>query len=236
MKKYLLALFAILVFVPATLFAKEDKRVKVYIFEAGGCPYCEMETEYLKGLDSYNKKFVIVSKQLYIDHVDFKKGKDYDLGVKVATAFNEAGFENAAYDGTPFVVISDLYAVAGYSEDLEDIIEEAYEEGDKDAVSCIKDGKEDCIRAINTEKLDPSPSKELNSKSGLVIAILAGVALVGAVIYIVKNRNNETEEVEEEKPAKKTTTVKKTATKKATTKKPAAKKTTTKKTTKTTKK
>ena len=32
------------------------KKVKVYLFEAGGCPYCEAEEEYLKSLSS-DKEF-----------------------------------------------------------------------------------------------------------------------------------------------------------------------------------
>ena len=228
MKKLFVALLTILLFIPAVVFA--EGKVKVYIFEAGGCPYCEMEVEYLKGLSSYNKKFEIVRKELYVDHVDWKQGKDYKLGVKVATAFNDAGFEDAAYTGTPFVVISDLYAVAGYSEDLEDIILEAYEEGDKDAVSCIKAGKGDCVRPINTEEL-PDKAEKTNSKGGVVIAILAGVALIGVIVYVFKNRSTtivEEKEIIEEAPKK--AAVKKTAPKKTTTKKTPTKKATTKKT------
>ena len=218
MKKILLTLLVVFLFVPFFVCAKSDKKddkVKVYIFEAGGCPYCEMEVEYLKGLESYNKKFTIVKKELYVDHVDWKEGKDYKLGVKVATAFNEAGFEDAAYTGTPFVVISDLYAAATYSEDLEDIILEAYEEGDKDAVSCINKGKEDCIRPINTEDL-PNTVPTEETKGAWVIALFGGIALIATIVYVFKTRRNNKEEVEEEvKPVKKEP-VKKTPVKKTT--------------------
>ena len=114
MKKFLLILFTLLFMLPLTIFAdgEEKAKVKVYVFEAGGCPYCEAQTEYLKGLDGYNKKFEIVSKELYVDHVEWAEGKDYDLGVKVANAFLNAGFKDASYKGTPFVVISDMYAAA----------------------------------------------------------------------------------------------------------------------------
>ena len=124
-KRILVIILAIVAFIPFV--SAKDKKVKVYMFEAGGCPYCEAQEEYLKGLESYNKKFELIKKELYVDHVDWKEGKDYELGVKVANSFQEAGFENASYEGTPFVVISDLYAVAGYSESLEDIINEAYD-------------------------------------------------------------------------------------------------------------
>ena len=118
-------------------------KVKVYIFEAGGCPWCERQKEYLKGLESYGKKFVIVTKELYVDHINWQEGKDYELGKKVAEAFNEAGFADATYNGTPLVIISDLYAASAYSESLEKYINQAYELKDKDIVSCLAE-KDDC--------------------------------------------------------------------------------------------
>ena len=60
--------------------AKE--KVKVYIFEAGGCPYCKLQEDYLKGLDSYNKKFEIVNKELYIDHIDWQRENITNLELK----------------------------------------------------------------------------------------------------------------------------------------------------------
>ena len=64
MKKILnlIVFFLVIGIVPVS--AKE--KVKVYIFEAGGCPYCEAEIEYLEGLDSYGEKFEIVRKELYV--------------------------------------------------------------------------------------------------------------------------------------------------------------------------
>ena len=95
---------------------------------------------------NYNKKFEIIQKELYKDHVDWEKGKDYDLGAKVAKAFNDAGFKDASHEATPFVIISDLYAASEYNTSLESIIDKAYEQGDKDIVSCISSGKNNCIK------------------------------------------------------------------------------------------
>jgi glutaredoxin len=146
--------------------------VKVYIFGAGGCPWCEKEEEYLKALDSYGVKFEIVDKELYVDHVDWAQGADYKLGKTVAETFLDAGFENASYQGTPFVVISDIYAAAAYSEDLETYINQAYEEGDQDAVSCIEAGNENCIRANAT-------SAEEESSDTAIIIIIAVIIIGG---------------------------------------------------------
>ena len=151
MKKYLISLLTLFL-IPLTVLAKDNDKVKVYLFEAGGCPYCEMEMEYLEGLDSYNEKFVIVEKELYVDHNDWAPGEDFITGAKVAMAFNDAGFEKAGYNGTPFVVISDLYAASNYSASLESVINDAYEKGDKDVVSCIEKGKDKCLSGYKDSK------------------------------------------------------------------------------------
>ena len=245
MKKVVTFLLTVLLCIPFVVFAEEEKaKVKVYLFESGGCPCCEAEREYLEGLDSYNKKFEIVSKELYIDHIDWEEGKDYDLGVQVAEEFNKAGFKDASYKGTPFVVISDIYGAATYSTDLERYIDKAYEEGDRDAVSCIMAGQDDCVRFNEEEESDSSNQ----IKGGAVILVLGGMLLVGAFAYIYANKKKSSraivddfEEDKEEKPLKKESTkvVTKTekeknkssnkTTKTKTTKKPTTKKPTTKK-------
>ena len=213
MKRFIIFVMAFLLMVGVV---NADSKVKVYMFEAGGCPYCEAEEEYLKGLEGYGKKFELVKKELYVDHVDWKQGKDYELGKKVAEAFNEAGFEDASYEGTPFVVISDLYAAAAYNTELEDIINLAYEEEDRDVVKCIKNGgtAAECIRSDIVSNLSATASKAAESKAGIVIAIIGGLALVGVVVFLVTKQSNDmVEEVKEEKPKR---TVKRTTTKKTT--------------------
>ena len=231
MKKFLTILFLALFMVCKV---NAEEKVKVYMFEAGGCPYCEQEEEYLKGLEGYGTKFELIKKELYVDHVDWEKGADYELGKKVAETFANKGFEDASYEGTPFVVISDLYAAASYNTELEGFINSAYEEGDKDAVSCIKDGKEDCVRQNQNSIEDLSADVSSSSKGGIILAVVAGVILIGAIIYVVKNKSDEEEEKEEKEEIKEEVKeevkeVKKVA-KKTTTKKPTTKKTTTKKT------
>ena len=188
MKKLFLSLIiGIMVLLPVSV--KADEKVKVYIFEAGGCPYCELEEEYLEGLDSYGEKFEIIKKELYIDHIDWEQGKDYELGYRVATAFNQAGFENASYQGTPFVVISDLYAAAAYSQNLETVINTAYEQGDKDVVSCIAEGRENCLEGVVTPTDPIVPTDEKEDNSDLVTIIILGVVVVGIVVLVIFARN-----------------------------------------------
>lgn len=188
MKKILLTFFALFCFIPFVSAKKEP--VKVYIFEAGGCPYCEAQIEYLEGLSSYEKEFVIVKKEAYVDHVDWEQGKDYELAKNVAEAFKKAGFEDATHQATPFVVISDLYAAAAYNTNLEETIKEAYEKGDKDIVKCIENGKDNCLK-----HLTKSSDSASGSVSVTVTIVICTLAL--AILYIVKS-NKDTEKVIEQ--------------------------------------
>ena len=180
-KKLLSVLFTLLLLIPLGINAEEKEKVKVYIFEAGGCPYCEAEVEYLKGLEGYNKTFTIEIKELYVDHVDWKPGKDYDLGVKVANGFLNVGFTDASYQGTPFVVISDLYAASAYSTSLESVINEAYEKGDKDIVSCYADGKEDCLNHLAKEDNKVTDNDSATGANTWVVVVM-GLLVIGTII------------------------------------------------------
>jgi glutaredoxin len=156
MKKILLTITIILFSVfTISVKAEEKEKVKVYVFEAGGCPFCERELDYLKSLSSYGEKFEVIEKELYIDHIKWEEGKDYVLGRDVAIAFSEKGFYKAAYNSTPFVVISDIYASSGYNENLEEIINKAYEEGDRDIVGCYEKDLDVCkIRKAESGPFD----------------------------------------------------------------------------------
>ena len=230
MKKVLLLVLAFIAFVGVTN-VKAAEKVKVYIFEAGGCPYCEAEIEYLKGLSSYNEKFEIVTKELYVDHVDWAQGADYELGKTVAEAFLSAGFEQASYMGTPFVVISDLYAAAAYSENLENYINLAYEQGDKDVVSCYANGGNNCLEGADPNVVVPDTAKDDKKEVEVITTIVLLLIIAGSITLVVytgkKNAEAESydhyvKEKKEEKvenEVKKTSTTKKAPVKKATNKK-----------------
>ena len=151
--------------------APDSKRVKVYIFGAKDCTWCEKEKEYLKGLASYGKKFEIVEKELLVISTQ-QRGEDYELGEKVANEFFSKGFTKASVNGTPFVIISDIYATTGYNTNLETIIDKAYDEGDKDAVSCIANNGKKCVR-----------SKTKITETIVVVTVL--VVLVGGIAGLV---------------------------------------------------
>ena len=181
MKKLLVTIITIICILPIAVNAKS--KVKVYIFEAGGCPACEAQMEYLQGLDSYNEKFEIVEKELYVDHVDWENGKDYDLGKTVAEAFLAADpvkFKDATYQATPFVVVSDVYASAGYNSSLETVIDEVYEEGDKDIVKCYEKGKTDCLDHLKEES-----TSNFNSAGLIITSVICTIVLI--VCYLIKS-------------------------------------------------
>lgn len=200
-KRSLILIFCLMVMLPTCVFAAKKKDlVNVYVFEAGGCGACSAELEFLKGLDTYNKEFRIVEKELYESVSTWAEGKDYKLGVSVANLFYNQGFTDAGYTATPFVVVSDLYAATGAnrSNEFAKVIEQAYDEGDKDVVACVEDGKDDCLSkdaepviaptattstttAANAGNQDGSPS------NGLVLLVLVGIVVI---IILLARKNN----------------------------------------------
>ena len=183
MKKFLFSLIAIL-FVPMLVFADGEENpnnnlVKVYIFEAGGCSACEAQLNYLQQMESYNQKFQVVVKELYVDNKSWALGADYELGQKVVNYYKKALGFNANYNETPLVVISDLYASNGANPNLESVIDKAYEEGDKDIVACLERDGEECQVPKTTIKI-------------LAIVGVLGVSILvfGAIAGFTVNKDN----------------------------------------------
>lgn len=178
-------IFYILIVISMFLITKVDakEKVKVYIFEAGGCPYCEAEIEYLEKLPSYNEKFEIIRKETYIDHIEWEEGKDYDLTVKVVDIFKDAGFNEVSYHGTPLIIISNIYASSTYSTELESIIDYAYENGDVDVVSCIEKNENNCLKDDTT--YDEEKTQNENNSNDLFMYILISIILVTLVIVLL---------------------------------------------------
>ena len=156
----------------------QDQMVKVYVFHAPDCSVCIQEFQYLEGLESYNKKFTIEKKELFASIHEGTLGSDYNLGVKVAAVFNKAGFRSVSTNATPLIIISDVYAENAYNDQLESIINQVYEEGDKDVVGCIAAGKENCIE----EKKFKLSSKAIIILSVSLVAVVAIIVSLGLVM------------------------------------------------------
>ena len=113
----------------------------------------------------------------------FIRDKDFQLGYDTAEAFTNAGIPTEL-DGTPFVVISDLYASTGYNPDLESIIDQAYEEGDKDVVACVEAGNDNCVAsAVNTSSNAYSSSEGEESNTWVIITCF----IILMLTYIIKS-------------------------------------------------
>jgi glutaredoxin len=197
MKKFLTILFLALFMVCKV---NAEEKVKVYMFEAGGCPYCEQEEEYLKGLEGYNKTFELVKKEAYIDHIEWKQGKDYELSQKASELFESLGYGEYKTRGyhlnqsTPFIVISGTYAAVGYNQDLGNVINEIAKAGDKDVIGCLEDGKKDCDKLVT--KIENETSDEIegtlkdnatSTKKDNTVAAVAICSAVIVVVYLVKS-------------------------------------------------
>ena len=190
MKKFLSLAIAMICCLP--LFVSAADKVKVYVFFAGGCPACEAQMEYLEGLDGYNKTFEVIEKELYIDHIDWKQGADYDLGVKVADAFYAAGYD-ATVQATPLVVISDSYAVNSYNPNLETVINQVAETGDKDIVGAIEAGRTDytipVIERVDNDTTNTGTTSNASLGSNNMVVVLSAIisTIVIVAVYLVKS-------------------------------------------------
>lgn len=207
--KYLL-LSLMLILLPLGVNAESETEdvkepVKVYMFEAGGCPWCEQQQNYFESLDGYGEKFVVIHEEMYIDHIDYEPGADYDLGNNVSKAFQNAKISNTeAFGGTPYVVISDVYAMSGFNESLETVIDQVYENGDKDVVGCIAEGRDDCLPGVAVKKV---------STKAIVIAVASAAVIVVAIVVLnnqmnkainVNDVSKEKTKEEKKEPTKKT--------------------------------
>ncbi len=179
MKKIIFGILLIILSFNEVVLAQENDLVKVYVFiTKEGCIYSKQQIEYLKRMDSYGKKFIIVEKELYVDTSSWKRGKDFDLAKRVSTAFKKIGFNQANYIGTPFIVIGDLYAAMTDARDLENVIEEAYKVGDKDVVGCFERNNKDCLDVKTNDK-------NLNL---VWIIVLVSILIIFVPFMILKNK------------------------------------------------
>ena len=163
---------------------QKKEKVTVYVFSASGCPFCEEQMTYLKNLDTYGKEFTIVEKELYIDHISWEKGKDYDLAKKVETEMSTI-LNGVVIDGTPFVIVENIYAKTGLNTNLEDYIHRAYLRGTQvDVVKCLEENGTNCVKEKETNKeKDYLPVRIIET-----ITIIAGIGLITGFVYILKKK------------------------------------------------
>ena len=114
MKKSLLFIITLLMFLPLSVFAKD--KIKVYFFHGDGCPHCaEAEEKLIPELEKM-KDVEVISLEVYYNE------KNSKLLSEVVEKYN-------ASSGIPFIVIGDAYTV-GYNSGTNDIIEKITSKAD----------------------------------------------------------------------------------------------------------
>ena len=183
-------MFLLVVFIASPEIAKKTK-VKVYVFGAEGCPFCDSQIDYLSHLDGLDKKFEIVKKELYIDHIDWIPGADYNLAHKVEDLYKDNNYQynekgenqNVDITGTPYVVISNIYAGTGYNKNLESVINIAYNRGHVDVVDCLSKGGTNCFEGEPLTFKDYLPIRLVE-----ILVILTGIYMLVILISIIKKK------------------------------------------------
>ncbi len=177
MKKINKILLVMVVLFIGLLNVKAEEKVKVYVFGSNGCPHCTAQREYLTNLNKTNNKFEMVYYEL--------DSQAASLCQAVASKFYEKGYANASCQYTPMVIVGSKYAQTGNNENLEVVINQAYEEQQPDIVKCVQNNQGNCDSLI----YDLFPDKEeidMTTKVFLAVVILGGAGYFLAKKYKTK--------------------------------------------------
>ena len=109
MKKLLLVLLFVFMFLPVGVFA--EGKVNVYLFRGDGCPHCEEFNKFIHGIDGYENKVMVQ------DYEVWGNEKNYKMMEKIAKMRKEE------VEGVPYIIIGDK-AWVGYSSDMNKEIED----------------------------------------------------------------------------------------------------------------
>lgn len=178
MKKIRLLIIGLLLLIPfmvcqTNAFAKENKKVNVYMFRGEGCPHCEEAIEWFENTlnkdNEYSEKYELVKYEVWYNE------ENNELMSEVA---NELGTEAS---GVPFIVIGDKY-FSGFSStespaEIKAAIDEYYNNSDyQDIVKAVKSGS-----SIKKEK-------ENSSILPIVIISAAAIVVVIGLIFFTKEK------------------------------------------------
>lgn len=185
MKKF--TLFVLLICILGlSVKAQDNDLVKVYVFVSKNGFYSDLSEEAiksLKGLESYGKKFEIIEKEAYVYSSKFgdaEDGKDLELFKKVIAVYNEAGFDYT-YTQTPTAIVSDEF-IPGVDLDFVDkVVNDAYENGDKDLVGCIDRGENDC----SVQEKETNNTKADILKKILIFIVIFFILMACFIIYFI---------------------------------------------------
>ena len=148
-----------------------EEKVKVYLFEGDGCPYCEKAQEFFKNEigNDYKDKFELVEYEVWYNEENAALLQDV-----AATLGQEV-------QGVPFIVIGEE-VFPGYSSEMNEDIKKAIEK------EFTADTKYDVLK--NLGKAGTSiGSKSSNSTVVILSLAIIVVGIAGLLIYAKKTVN-----------------------------------------------
>ena len=175
--KYLVLLLLMILIVPFSVFAEEEKKedskeVKVYFFRGEGCSHCAEANEWFKSIeDEYGDRFEIVDYETWYDE------DNSELMQKIAKARGE---EDRA-TGVPYIIIGDKSWV-GFADDYK---EEIKSQIDTEYGKEIKD-RYDVMELMGNVKKDEDKSSDVVA----LIIILLIIGGIGFGIYKAREKTN----------------------------------------------
>ena len=156
MKKFLVVLCLIIMFIPGFVKAETKEPIDIYIFHGDGCPHCAEAFEFFESIeDDYGKYFTLHQYEVW------HSASYHDLLVKVA---EEMGTKSADV-GVPYIVIGEKVFL-GYSKSYNEKI-----------ISAIQlEYNKDVDKRIN--KVKPIIAEQENSLKTIFTGITAGTVLL----------------------------------------------------------
>lgn len=163
-----------------TNYSENDKQITIYMFRGQGCSFCKSFLKYLNSItDEYGKYFKLESYETWHD------AKNDELMNEVGT------FLNKPAKGVPYIIIGDEVFegyIADFNEDIEDAIEDAYNEKNR------YDVLEEMKKASSEESKPVSSSNNLIWN--IIIAIVCTVSVIAVSVYQHKKINDRLDNIE----------------------------------------
>ena len=194
LKRIFILVFALMLVVPFSVFAEEEKKdpVKVYLFHGSTCPHC-LET--IEWFDSIEEE--------YGDYFDLIKFEVWEH--QTNAEFMQVVAEKMGDDagGVPYMVVGKYSFPNGFAPDspvdesgktmAEDMIEKIMDTYDDENRVDVMDGLDMPEPDKEEKKKDPKEEKKEKEKKDAVVGIVSVVIIGGVVALAVLTRKNNEE-------------------------------------------
>lgn len=166
--KLFIVLLMALAFLPMGVFAKEDKKVNLYLFRGEGCPHCQEAEEFFDSIkDEYGKYYNLVDYEVWYNEDNAK------LMEKVAKYFDQE------VSGVPYIIIGSK-TWSGYTSEYD---KEIKAEIKSEYAKTVSD-RTDVIKEVKNNKTNSKKS----SGSDVVALIIIVIVVCGAIFGVIKLR------------------------------------------------